>query len=56
MLSWYESNMMRANPSKCEYIVFGKSNVTNPIEVNDECVIHPTACVRVLGVHVDTLY
>ncbi len=35
--------------------MFGKSNVTNPFELNDKCVIHPTAYVKVLGVHVDTL-
>ncbi len=55
MLSWYDSNMMRENPSKFQYIVFGKSNVTTPIEINNGCVIHPTACVKVLGVHVGTL-
>ncbi len=33
---------MRANPSKFQYIVFGKSNITNRIETNDECVICPS--------------
>ncbi len=35
--------------------MFGKSNVTNPIEINEKCVIHSTACVKVLGVDVDIL-
>ncbi len=48
----WKGTLSASAPLGCD---ISRLNVPNPIEINDGYVIHPTACVKVLGVHVDTL-
>jgi hypothetical protein len=52
MMSWFESNQMKVNPDKFNYIVFGKCDFVNDIVISDK-VIKPQDEVKILGLHLD---
>ena len=53
-LKWYSDNGMAANPSKFQFMV-SSSTLINDIEIqiDENVIIKPEPCVKVLGVHID---
>ena len=53
-LKWFENNLMKANPSKFQAIVFGLKAKTDDICFNiNENKVEATKCVKQLGVYID---
>ena len=56
LLDWYESNCMRANPDKCQCIVFGKEHESNEsIAITDKTTVIPLDSCKLLGVEDDRI-
>ena len=53
-LKWFEYNLMKANPNKCQAIVFGLKAKADDICFNiNENQFEATKCVKQLGVYID---
>ncbi len=55
MLSWYDINMMQANPTKFQYIMFTRNNDLDvcPILIQNDITLNVQSCVKLLGVYID---
>ena len=54
MLQWFDMNVMQANPSKFQYMVFSKSEEKRPLRLNAGVILQPQECVNVLGTNTDS--
>ena len=52
MLKWFKENYLQANPSKFQFIVFDKQNISHSLKINDHDIVS-TGCVKLLGVSID---
>ena len=53
MLNWFKENYLQANPSKFQFIVFDKRNMSRSIQLDDH-VLMSEKCVKLLGVNIDS--
>ena len=53
VIKWFQENGMKANPSKFQFIVFGKNNNIGTLTVNDTTEIIPSQDVKLLGITLD---
>ncbi len=52
MLKWFKDNYLQANPSKFQFIVFEKANISRSLMLNDSELMSEK-CVKLLGVNID---
>ena len=52
MLKWFKENYLQANPSKFQFIVFDKTNISRTLNLDDNEIMSEQ-CVKLLGVNID---
>ena len=52
MFTWFKENNLKANPDKCQFILFTKDVLQSTVNINN-ITLHSLASVKLLGVHID---
>ena len=53
MIHWYKMNYMRANPEKCQFIIFDKERQPRALQLNNNVTIQSVSNAKLLGVNID---
>ncbi len=54
-IQWFENNGMKVNPDKFQFMIMSpvKEKEESLVKLSNECILRPTNCVKLLGVHID---